>query len=202
MVKMEPPASYTVAWICALEIESIAAAALFDEEYKLHLDVHPGDYNKYSTGRIGNHLVALVTVQPGKISSSDLEDITKGMRQTFGSIPTLLTLDVKGLEPGGWLSAYGDEIASGDPLWDTADTIGSRVQALSPGRVQTVLWNGGGCDLGSDVGARVLDCAHDSRSLIDARARITKEIRECLSRVIKAAQSVPVSITTHTAGQG
>lgn len=142
---------------------------LLTEAYKKLLDVQPGENKKNSTE------------QPVRISSSDLEDITRGMKQTFA---ILLALDIRGEDPGGWPSAYGDEIAGRDPFWGTAETIGGRVQALSPARVQKVLRSGGGYDLGSDVGARVLNFAYGSHSLIDTSANITKDISKCLSRAI------------------
>ena len=73
---------YTVAWICALEIELVAAMALIDREHQ-PLPQNKVDSNSYTLCRICNHNVVLASLPSEQISNNSAASVAARMTLTF-----------------------------------------------------------------------------------------------------------------------
>lgn len=58
---MSNPSNYTVGWICAIEVERVAAQAFLDEEHDEPGYLPVNDNNSYVLGRIGKHNVVIAS---------------------------------------------------------------------------------------------------------------------------------------------
>ena len=99
---------YTVAWICAVEVERIAACELLEEEYPL-LPKQPHDNNAYSFGRIGSHNVVIAGLPTGKYGVSSAATVAKDLLRSFPSIRIGLMVGI-----GGGAPTYKHDIRLGD----------------------------------------------------------------------------------------
>ena len=92
---------FDIAIICALQIEADAIIAMFDEfwEDEESYEKAEGDYNAYTTGRIGRHNVVLAHMPGmGKASSAG---VAANFRSSFGSIRLGLVVGICGGVPDG-----------------------------------------------------------------------------------------------------
>jgi nucleoside phosphorylase len=89
---------YTVGWICALPIESVAAQAMLDERHNT-LPSHPHDQNTYALGRIGNHNVAIACLPKYQIGTNSAAVVSTTMRFSFPSIRFGLMVGIGGGVP-------------------------------------------------------------------------------------------------------
>lgn len=80
---MPDPDSYTVGWICALPIESVAAESLLDERHGPLVSRSPGDINSYTLGSIGNHRVVIAVNEYG---TAEAASAVRDMLCTFRNI--------------------------------------------------------------------------------------------------------------------
>jgi hypothetical protein len=76
---------YTVGWICALPIESVAAQAMLDERHNT-LPSHPHGQNAYALWRIGNHNIVIACPPKYQISTNSVAVVSTTMRFSFPSI--------------------------------------------------------------------------------------------------------------------
>ncbi|KAF4895130.1 hypothetical protein CGCF415_v012018 [Colletotrichum fructicola] len=77
---MSDPKAYTVAWICAVTAESVAARAFLDEEHGPPQQVATHDNNSYVLGSIGSHNVVIAALPdtgptPGHGLKSSMRDL-------------------------------------------------------------------------------------------------------------------------------
>jgi len=109
---------FEVAIICALETESTAVEASFDEVYDASLYGHAlGDTNAYTLGRIGEHHVVLVYLPSiGKASSASA---AAGLRTSFSSIRLSLLVGICGGAPSRQEQGSEVEIFLGDIIIGT-----------------------------------------------------------------------------------
>ncbi|THY02774.1 purine and uridine phosphorylase [Aureobasidium pullulans] len=93
-------AKFEVAIICALPLEASAVVDLFDEHYDDEHDIYgkqEGDFNAYSTGRIGQHDIVLAHM-PG-MGKSSAASVASGLRSSFTGIKLALIVGICGAVP-------------------------------------------------------------------------------------------------------
>ncbi|KAI9660928.1 MAG: hypothetical protein M1821_009255 [Bathelium mastoideum] len=114
---------FTVGWICALEIEEIAALEILDEEYDdFRPQTHLADPIVYSCGRIGEHKIVVVRVaEYGTISTAKC---ATHLCHAFPHIRFVLMVGV-----GGGVPSEAHDIRLGD-------VVVSKPVEQSPGVIQ------------------------------------------------------------------
>ncbi|KAF5862090.1 hypothetical protein ETB97_012155 [Aspergillus alliaceus] len=109
---------FEIAIICALKVERDAIEAFLDEEFEVDgfsYGKAPGDPNAYTTGRIGQRAVVLVSMPDmGKVSSAR---VATGLRMSFAQVKVVFLVGVCGTAPR---DAQGRETFLGDIMISTA----------------------------------------------------------------------------------
>ncbi|KAJ0415046.1 hypothetical protein BJY00DRAFT_318239 [Aspergillus carlsbadensis] len=100
--------SYTIAWICALPLETMAAKAMLDE-------VHPSlpqaetDHNTYTLGRVNGHAVVLACLPSGVYGTTSAAIVLAHTLSTFPCLRFVLMVGV-----GGGVPSKSTDICLGD----------------------------------------------------------------------------------------
>ncbi|RDW79009.1 uncharacterized protein DSM5745_05861 [Aspergillus mulundensis] len=102
---------YTVAWICAIPVETAAAEAMLDEIHE-SLPVQSNDHNSYSLGRIGEHDVVIACLPSGKYGTVSASSVVVQLLSTFRSIRFGLMVGLGGAVPGSADIRLGDIVVS------------------------------------------------------------------------------------------
>ncbi|CAG7555193.1 unnamed protein product [Fusarium equiseti] len=101
--------SYTVAWICALQLEMSAARAMLDYVHEgLPQDVN--DSNCYALGTIGKHNVTIVCLPDGHYGTNNAAIVFTNMRRTFNKIQLGLMVGIGGGAPSKADLRLGDVV--------------------------------------------------------------------------------------------
>lgn len=90
---------YTVGWICAVEIEMVAACELLDDEYDLPAFSSKHDNNIYVYGRISQHKVVIASLPMGKYGTTSAAAVARDMLRSFPSIKFGLMVGIAGGAP-------------------------------------------------------------------------------------------------------
>lgn len=109
---------FEIALICALQIESDAVEALFDEylEKNCSYGKAPGDPNAYTIGKMAGHNVVLAFMPGmGKVNSAN---VAAGFRMSFPNIKLGIVVGICGGVPGG--EDGEKEVLLGDIIVSTA----------------------------------------------------------------------------------
>jgi nucleoside phosphorylase len=109
---------FQIALICALQVESDAVEALFDDYYEKDYSYGkaPGDPNAYTTGRMGGYDVVLAFMPGmGKVNSAN---VAAGFRASFPRIKLGLVVGICGGVPNG--TDDEKEVLLGDVIISTA----------------------------------------------------------------------------------
>ncbi|KAL2821132.1 nucleoside phosphorylase domain-containing protein [Aspergillus granulosus] len=107
---------FTIAVICALQIESDAIEAMFDERWEYVYGKAPADSNTYATGRFGRHNVVLVFLPSmGKASAASA---TASLLSSFPDIRLALVVGICGAVPT-YTTDTMKEILLGDVIIST-----------------------------------------------------------------------------------
>jgi nucleoside phosphorylase len=96
---MSNPLDYTVGWICALSIESVAAQLFLDEEHNRPQYTSLHDNNDYTLGRIGEHNVVIAVLPNGEYGISSAASVARDMLHTFPNVRIGLLVGVGGGAP-------------------------------------------------------------------------------------------------------
>ncbi|KAF7535702.1 hypothetical protein G7054_g5189 [Neopestalotiopsis clavispora] len=96
---MSDPEIYTVGWICALEIELVAAASFLDEEYEDAADLPVHDNNSYVLGRIGKHNVVIAALPNGQYGLVSAATVARDMVRSFPKVRIGLMVGIAGGAP-------------------------------------------------------------------------------------------------------
>ena len=104
---------YTVGWISALPIESVAAQAMLDELYE-PLPMLPHDQNTYTLGRIAKHNVAIACLPKSQIGTNSAATVATAMQFSFPSIRFGLMVGI-----GGGVPSRKNDIRLGDIVIST-----------------------------------------------------------------------------------
>ncbi|KIL86436.1 hypothetical protein FAVG1_10265 [Fusarium avenaceum] len=121
---------YTIAWICALHIETSAALAMLDEIHG-ELPRRPNDSNTYTLGNIKDHNIVIACLPQGQYGNNNATNVLTNLTRTFPLIRHGLMVGIGGGVPGKLDVRLGDIV------------VGSRVmqydfgKVMGGGRIQT-----------------------------------------------------------------
>lgn len=96
---MSEPDEFTVAWICALTTEFVAASALLDEEYPDIRTVSKHDDNNYKLGRFGQHRVVIAVLPRGEYGLASAAGVARDIMHTFRNLRFGLMVGIGGGAP-------------------------------------------------------------------------------------------------------
>ncbi|KAI1057209.1 hypothetical protein LB507_001457 [Fusarium sp. FIESC RH6] len=96
---MSNPHAYTVAWICAVSTERVAAEVILDEEHELPTSVSPHDNNSYKLGKIGGHMVVIAVLPDGEYGTSSVACVARDLLHTFPNVRIGLMVGIGGGAP-------------------------------------------------------------------------------------------------------
>ncbi|EXA28558.1 hypothetical protein FOVG_19844 [Fusarium oxysporum f. sp. pisi HDV247] len=96
---MANPQDYTVGWICALTIESVAAQAFLDDEHEGPREVAQNDNNNYALGRIGSHNIVIAVLPDGEYGTAVASAVARDMLGSFPNIRIGLLVGIAGGAP-------------------------------------------------------------------------------------------------------
>ncbi|KAN0087046.1 hypothetical protein V8E54_000734 [Elaphomyces granulatus] len=99
---------YTVAWICALPLETAAAKAMLDKTH-LQLPQSATDDNAYMLGEISGHNIVIACLPSGVYGTISAATVAANMRNTFPSIRFGLMVGI-----GGGVPSTNNDIRLGD----------------------------------------------------------------------------------------
>lgn len=105
--------SYTVGWICALDVELAASVAILDYELP-KLSQVPGDTNTYVLGRIGQHNVVLTCLPAGTTGTNAAANTATNMLRSFPNIHFCLMVGIGGGAPRAASDDPCEDIRLGD----------------------------------------------------------------------------------------
>ncbi|KAL5591167.1 hypothetical protein FOBRF1_014724 [Fusarium oxysporum] len=117
-----PYGRYSIAWICALYIETAAAQAMLDEKHG-ELPRRPNDNNTYTLGSIKNHNIVIACLPQDQIGNNTAAIVLTDLKRTFPSIRHGLIVGIGGGAPGKLDIRLGDII------------VGTRVMQYDFGKV-------------------------------------------------------------------
>ncbi|KAH8703741.1 ankyrin repeat-containing domain protein [Talaromyces proteolyticus] len=90
---------YTVAWICALHEELMAACRMLDEEYQGPEHPTINDHNTYTFGRIRDHYVVVGCMQMGRVGTCNAASVARDMVRSFPNLKFGLMVGIGGGAP-------------------------------------------------------------------------------------------------------
>ncbi|RKL01772.1 hypothetical protein BFJ71_g5101 [Fusarium oxysporum] len=115
---------YTIAWICALYIETAAALVMLDETHD-ELPRRPNDNNAYTLGRIKNHNIVIACLPQDQYGNNNAANVLTSLTRTFPSIRRGLMVGIGGGAPGKVDIHLGDIV------------VGTRIMQYDLGKVMT-----------------------------------------------------------------
>jgi nucleoside phosphorylase len=113
---------YTIAWICALHIETAAALAMLDEIHD-KLPRRSNDNNAYTLGSIKNHNIVIACLPQDQYGNNNAANVLTNLTRTFPSISRGLMVGIGGGAPGKVDIRLGDIV------------VGTRVMQYDFGKV-------------------------------------------------------------------
>ncbi|KAF7511863.1 hypothetical protein GJ744_003096 [Endocarpon pusillum] len=96
---MSNPKDYTVAWICAITTEYVAAQAFLDTKHGAPEYVSPHDNNGYTLGQIGKHKVIIAVLPEGEYGISCAASVARDMLHSFPNVRLGLMVGIGGGAP-------------------------------------------------------------------------------------------------------
>lgn len=111
--KMPGLSDYTVGWICALNVEYLAAQLCLDEEHDdVSSNASAADSNYYTLGRIGKHNVVMTILSIGEYGTISAASVLKDMLHAFPNIRVGLMVGIGGGVPTNHDIRLGDVVVS------------------------------------------------------------------------------------------
>ncbi|KFA68334.1 hypothetical protein S40285_09510 [Stachybotrys chlorohalonatus IBT 40285] len=96
---MSDPQDYTVGWISAIPIESVAARQFLDELHEAPEHVAQHDNNVYILGKIGRHNVVMATLPKGEYGTVSAATVARDMLHSFPNVRIGLMVGIGGGAP-------------------------------------------------------------------------------------------------------
>lgn len=96
---MPRPEDYTVGWISAIQIESVAAGVFLDEEHGSLESQPPTDSNNYRFGKIAGHNVVIAILPLGIYGKASAASVASHMVRTFPNVRIGLMVGIGGGAP-------------------------------------------------------------------------------------------------------
>ncbi|OOQ88031.1 hypothetical protein PEBR_14660 [Penicillium brasilianum] len=112
---MSDPANYTVGWICALQVEYVAAQLFLDEEHERPSFVSPNDTNDYTLGKISGHNIVIAVLPDGEYGTASAANVATNMLNTFHNVRIGLMVGI-----GGGVPSESHDIRLGDVVVSAA----------------------------------------------------------------------------------
>jgi nucleoside phosphorylase len=84
-------------WVCALQIELVAAQEMLDEKHESHR--HDDDTTIYTLGRTGEHNVVVACLPDGQTGKTSAAAFAMQMKSAFKSIRFGLMVGIEGGVP-------------------------------------------------------------------------------------------------------
>ncbi|KAL2835372.1 putative wd40 protein [Aspergillus pseudoustus] len=109
---MSDPDQYTVGWICALEMEYVAARALLEKQHSRPETLSPNDNNHYTLGEIGGHQVVIAVLPDGEYGTSSAAGVARDMLHSFPNVRFGLMVGIGGGVPTKRDIRLGDIVVS------------------------------------------------------------------------------------------
>ncbi|KAL5338190.1 nucleoside phosphorylase domain-containing protein [Aspergillus crustosus] len=109
---MSDPDQYTVGWICALEIEYVAARAFLEKVHSGPTRLSPNDNNHYTVGEIEGHYIAIAVLPEGEHNTTSTAVVARDMMHSFPNIKFGLLVGTAGGVPTRHDIRLGDVIVS------------------------------------------------------------------------------------------
>lgn len=106
---MSDPANYTIGWICALEVEYVAAQEFLDEEDEEPRLRSRNDTNDYAFGKIGEHHVVIAILPDGEYGTASAASVATNMLNSFPNVRLGLMVGI-----GGGVPSAKHDIRLGD----------------------------------------------------------------------------------------
>ncbi|KAJ5949221.1 hypothetical protein N7454_000805 [Penicillium verhagenii] len=106
---MSDPADYTVGWICAIDVEYVAAQEFLDEEHEGPNFVSPNDANDYTLGKICQHNVVIAVLPDGEYGTASAASVATNMLNSFPNVKIGLMVGI-----GGGVPSEKHDIRLGD----------------------------------------------------------------------------------------
>ncbi|KAJ5935168.1 hypothetical protein N7466_004715 [Penicillium verhagenii] len=106
---MSDPAEYTVGWICAIDVEYVAAQEFLDEEHEGPTFVSPNDTNDYTLGKICQHNVVIAVLPDGEYGTASAASVATNMLNSFPNVKIGLMVGI-----GGGVPSERHDIRLGD----------------------------------------------------------------------------------------
>lgn len=106
---------YTVGWICALEVEYLAACEMLDDEHDLLPRKSHNDSNAYTLGHIKNHNVAIACLPQGQYGIASAATVASNMLNTFEAIRIGLMVGIEGGAPSTTHDVRLGDVVVGTP---------------------------------------------------------------------------------------
>lgn len=130
---MPEPAEFTVGWICAVQVEYLAAQESLDVEYPALAEQPHNDSNVYKLGAIGKHNVVIACLPHRSYGTTSATVVSRDLLRTFPNIKFGLLVGV-----GGGCPTRTKDIRLGDVVVSVAHRDNSAVIQHDFGRaVQT-----------------------------------------------------------------
>ncbi|KAK3994478.1 ankyrin repeat-containing domain protein [Cladorrhinum sp. PSN332] len=113
---MSDTTKYTVGWICAIMMESVAAGAFLDEEHPPPSHGDQQDNNTYVLGSMGGHNVVIAALPDGEYGTNSAAAVARDMLRSFPNVRIGLMVGVGGGAPSSKHDIrLGDVVVTGGP---------------------------------------------------------------------------------------
>ncbi|UKZ74798.1 hypothetical protein TrVFT333_002468 [Trichoderma virens FT-333] len=97
---MTDPKDYTIGWICAVEIEYLAAKlCLDDEQARLKCRPPQRDTNTYSFGKVAQHNIVIASLPDGSYGTSSAAIVATNLLRSFPNVRIVLMVGIGGGAP-------------------------------------------------------------------------------------------------------
>ena len=96
---MSDPANYTMGWICALQVEYVAAQVFLDEEHERPSVVSSNNTNVYVLGKISGNNVIIAVLPDSEYGTASVANVAINMLNTFYNIRISLMVGIGGGVP-------------------------------------------------------------------------------------------------------
>jgi nucleoside phosphorylase len=118
---------YTIGWICALQVEVLAARFMLDEKHNGVFPDRHGDDNDYIPGTIGCHNVVIVGLPKKSTGTVSAASLVSQMRQSFPNLRYSLMVGIGAGVPGRHLKP---DIRLGDVVVGTPGDNSDNAQGV------------------------------------------------------------------------
>ncbi|KAL3450534.1 ankyrin repeat-containing domain protein [Aspergillus insuetus] len=119
---MSNPLDYTIAWICAIHVENVAAEEFLDVEHPPPMlgSIDPQDPNVYKLGRMGVHNIVIASLPIGLYANYNSATVASNLTRSFRNVRFALLVGV-----GGGAPTSTNDIRLGDVVVSVPTTDGS-----------------------------------------------------------------------------